>query len=181
MQPAMLVIGAKGLNNDVYLNGIAMQRSICPGLAKKVKAHKGFTLIELMIAVAIIGILAAIALPSYTDYVTRGKLVDATNTLSAMRVQMEQYYQDNRTYVAGGGVGQYPCGSTVNLKASGFTVSCSGQTATAYLITAAGSGSTANFKYTVDQANLQSTVQVPDSKWGTVPQSCWIMQKGATC
>jgi len=60
--------------------------------------QSGFTLIEVMIAVAIVGILIAIALPSYRNYVIRGKLVAGTNALANMRAQMEQYYQDNRTY-----------------------------------------------------------------------------------
>ncbi len=59
---------------------------------------KGFTLIELMIVVAIIGILSMIGIPAYNDYVTRGKLVDATSKLADMRIQLEQYYQDNRNY-----------------------------------------------------------------------------------
>ncbi len=58
----------------------------------------GFTLIEVMIVVAIIAILASIALPSYNDYVRRGQIQEAFGYLSDSRVKMEQYFQDNRNY-----------------------------------------------------------------------------------
>src|SRR5450631_4724882 len=61
---------------------------------------KGFTLIELMIVVAIVAILTTIAYPNYRDYVIRGQLVDATQGLSALRANLERYFQDNRTYAA---------------------------------------------------------------------------------
>src|SRR3989449_7965409 len=75
----------------------------------------GFTLIELMVAIAIVAILAAIALPNYTDYVRRGKIQEATSTLLAMRTKMEQYFQDNRSYTTPGAPVLAPCtaGSSV--------------------------------------------------------------------
>ena len=51
-----------------------------------------------MVTIAIVAILAAIAIPSYTDYITRSKIQEATTALLAMRTKMEQYFQDNRTY-----------------------------------------------------------------------------------
>ena len=59
------------------------------------RAH-GFTLLEVMITVAIVGILAAIAIPSYGDYVTRSRIVEATNALGDYRNRMEKFFLDNR-------------------------------------------------------------------------------------
>ena len=59
---------------------------------------RGFTLIELMIVVGIMAILASIAIPSYSEYVRRSRITEAVSALSGMRVKMEQYFQDNRTY-----------------------------------------------------------------------------------
>ena len=62
------------------------------------KKQKGFTLIELLIVVAILGILASIALPSYTQYVLRGKRSEGTSALAVYNSKMANYYLDNNNY-----------------------------------------------------------------------------------
>jgi type IV pilus assembly protein PilE len=136
----------------------------------------GFTLIEMMIVVAIIGILAAIALPSYRNYVLRGKIVDATNTLSAMRAKMEQFYQDNRSYSGSSSA----CGSASSYDTTNFKFSCSTSDST-YTITATGQDSLSEFKYTIDADASMVTTSLPSS-WGTSPvKGCWITRPGGTC
>jgi len=56
---------------------------------KRCSGVGGFTLIELMITVAVVGILAAVAFPSYTNYIRRGKIAEAQSTLSDLRLRAE--------------------------------------------------------------------------------------------
>lgn len=141
------------------------------------QAIKGFTLIEVMIVVAIISILATIALPSYRDYVLRGRLVDAQNVLSAGRANMERYYQDNRTYAVVGAITP-PCAATQGL----FTLSCSaGPTADSYTLSATGSGTVASFVYTVDQLDRKSTVITSGPTGWNSGTTCWITKRGQAC
>nr|WP_288355438.1 type IV pilin protein [uncultured Pseudomonas sp.] len=62
-------------------------------------SQKGFTLIEMMIVVAIIGILAAIAYPSYDEYVKRGNRTEGQALLSDAAARQERYFSQNNTYI----------------------------------------------------------------------------------
>lgn len=62
--------------------------------------QKGFTLIELMIVVAIIGILAAVAIPAYQDYTARAQVTEAVELLSGGKTPMAEYYADKGTWPA---------------------------------------------------------------------------------
>ena len=68
------------------------------------KAQKGFTLIELMIVIAIIGILAAIAIPQYQDYVTRSKVTEGLALTAAPETAVAETYQSNGFMPGGGNV-----------------------------------------------------------------------------
>jgi type IV pilus assembly protein PilE len=139
-------------------------------------ALRGFTLIEVMITVAIIGILAAVAYPAYRDYILRGRLVDATNALSAMQARLEQHYQDNRTYLTADTVAS-PCAASTTVKT--FTVSCPVLTAAAYKIQAVGSGVTGGFTYTLTHQDAKSSTVSP--AWGGATSACWVLKRGEAC
>ncbi len=67
-------------------------------MKKMLKNKKGFTLIELMIVVAIIGILAAIAIPNFLNYQCKAKQAEAKSTLGSLRTAQEAYYAEYSTY-----------------------------------------------------------------------------------
>ncbi|WP_019590201.1 MULTISPECIES: pilin [unclassified Thioalkalivibrio] len=65
------------------------------------QVQKGFTLIELMIVVAIIGILAAIALPAYQDYTVRAQVSEGMSLAAGARTAMAEYYNSRGTFIDG--------------------------------------------------------------------------------
>ena len=146
------------------------------------RSTRGFTIIEVMIVVAIIAILASVAIPSYTDYIRRGKIQEASSALLAQRVKMEQFFQDNRQYTNVGALVS-PCNNPPALKY--FTISCPTLTVTQYTIQAAGIGDLTGLNMTINEGNQRaSTVTAATAMANagyTGNPSCWVTRKGGSC
>lgn len=143
---------------------------------------RGFTLVELMVVVAIIAIIAAIAMPQYSDYVTRSKFTEAHAMLGDARVKLEQRFMDNRTYAGGGG--SWTCGTNAPTAAESkyFTYSCVG-TAAAYTVTATGAAGTAleGIAFTINESNTKATTVTASTAMANAGYAtnanCWVTKK----
>lgn len=156
---------------------------------------KGFTLIELMITVAIIAILAAVALPNYSDYVTRSKFTEAHGQLADLRVKMEQYYQDNRRYSTTTGGGTCGIGAApVTTQTKYFTYGCASSSATAagdqqFVLTATGVAGQGleGIAFTVNHANARTTTVTASTAMANkgyatpATNNCWVVKKPSQC
>lgn len=132
---------------------------------------RGFTLIEIMITVAILAIVASVALPSYSAYVQRSRVPAALDALTVISAKMEMVFQDRND-------GTYGPGPTCNIalgEAQDFSLSCTPVGAT-FTATATGTGRMVGYSYNINQAGARATTNHPKGN----NLSCWTT-KGTVC
>ncbi len=131
---------------------------------------RGITLIELMIVVAIVGILASIAYPSYRDQVRASKRADATGALMGLAGGMERFFTENGTYAGATAAGVYFDQSPIDGGTPAYNLAVTASSATTYTITATPIGDQAGDKC----SNLTLTnTGVKGIAGGVTVEECW--------
>jgi type IV pilus assembly protein PilE len=148
--------------------------------------QSGFTLVELMVTVVIAAILLSIAIPSYSNYVRKGRRVDAKSALLDMASLEERYYSNNNAYsttttdlgyaagtwpvTVGAGTGTYLIAAPVVVAATAPTAGLQGGVPASFTITATATGDQANdtqcLTFTVTSQGVQSSTPATSA-------TCW--------
>lgn len=136
------------------------------------KRTAGFTLIELMIAITIIGILFAVAMPSYSRYMVRGKVAEAPTVLMDLQLRQEQFYQDNRSYKPG----MTPRATPVYFTTATCTTSAVNAIADQAYICTADASALGLGKFTINESGVRQTV-TPPTGWAA-GANCWVKSEG---
>jgi type IV pilus assembly protein PilE len=142
---------------------------VSPAQPRRRRLWRGFTLLELMVALVVVAILTAVALPSYRQHVQKSRRADATTTLLTLAQAMERWYSERGTY-AGATVGS--SGLMPSTSPQGYyTLSITSQDANGFRITAAPAGAQAGDacgSYTLDQAGAREV-----SGGSLTAAQCW--------
>ena len=136
------------------------------------KVHQGFTLIEVMIVVAIIGILSAIAMPSYTEYIRRGHRSEARASLLQMAQWMERAATANGVYPTATDNAAPVAAALASVQKERYTVTMA-STALTFTVTATAKGAQVKDKcgdYTLDQAGTRGA---KGETTGALVSECW--------
>ncbi|MET3118310.1 type IV pilus assembly protein PilE [Undibacterium sp. GrIS 1.8] len=137
--------------------------------------ERGFTLIELMIVVVIIGVLSAIAYPSYSAHVLKSRRSDAWNALTLQQTLLDRCYARSFSYASGACPDLPATNYPVTSSQLYYSIAISNQTATSYTLTAtpvAGKSQVADTtcaSFSIDQSNQKIGKDVG----GTVQSICW--------
>lgn len=159
--------------------GCKRRRAFRDRLCAAPRLGSGFSLIEVMIALAIAAIIAVATIPSYRDHVMRSRIPEATSGLLLTGMRLEQYYQDHRSYanvatsacgVAMPQPGRFAFNCTVPADGQSFVLSALGR----------GDGGMAGFGYTLNHLGAQRTTTLP-ADWGSAPVDCWVEKRGTAC
>jgi len=133
----------------------------------KLRAENGFSLLELMITISIVGILATLMFSSYKSHVLKSRRTDAVQTLLSMQLMQERYRSTNASY---GTVAQIGSGTSTDNGL--YTLSVSTPSATGYTVTATASGDQAN-----DTENGTSctplSITYSNGNDTRTPAACW--------
>ena len=137
---------------------------------RKFNHYSGFTLIEMMIVVAIVAILAAIAYPAYTDAITKARRADGVDALLNIQASQEKYRANNPTY---GTLVQIGEGATS--EDGYYALALASITATGYTATADGTGSSqsSDTNNPVNCTILTLTVNAANPRGLRTPAACW--------
>lgn len=132
--------------------------------------NRGVTLIEILVVVAIMGVIASIVIPSYTDYTRRTKITEAVNMLPSIQLELELEYLIKGSY-------RLSICSEKSKQAQYFIFSCE-LTDAGYLISAVGRSDQdmAGYRYTLNQDGNKATEIA-----GNRIEGCWKSSKGAIC
>ena len=134
-----------------------------------IKSTQGYTLIECMVVVIILGILAAIAIPSYESYLQRSRRSDATSSLMRVSLEQARYQADNMTY-ASSLVALGYAGASVDSDHGYYTIAVKGATATTFTATATPKVGTTQES---DSCGTFSITQAWPNNLSAAEKACW--------